>query len=55
VRGDTIEVFPAHFDDQAWRIDFFGDEIDSITEFDPLTGKTQGKLEHARIYANPIM
>ncbi len=52
VRGDTLEIFPAHFDDQAWRIDFFGDEIDSITEFDPLTGKTQGKLEHVRIYAN---
>jgi len=52
VRGDTIEVFPAHFDDQAWRIDFFGDEVDSITEFDPLTGKTQGQLEHVRIYAN---
>ena len=52
VRGDTIEVFPAHFDDQAWRIDFFGDEVDSITEFDPLTGKSQGKLEHVRIYAN---
>ena len=52
VRGDTIEIFPAHFDDQAWRIDFFGDEVDSITEFDPLTGKTVGKLEHVRIYAN---
>ncbi len=52
VRGDTIEVFPAHFDDQAWRIDFFGDEIDTITEFDPLTGKTQGQLQHVRIYAN---
>lgn len=52
VRGDTIEIFPAHFDDQAWRIDFFGDEVDSITEFDPLTGKTHGKLEHVRIYAN---
>ncbi len=52
VRGDTIEIFPAHFDDQAWRIDFFGDEVDTITEFDPLTGKSQGKLEHVRIYAN---
>lgn len=52
VRGDTIEVFPAHLDDQAWRIDFFGDEIDSITAFDPLTGKTQTKLENVRIYAN---
>ena len=52
VRGDTIEVFPAHLDDQAWRIDFFGDEIDSITAFDPLTGKTQTKLDGVRIYAN---
>ena len=52
VRGDTIEVFPAHLDDQAWRIDFFGDEIDSITAFDPLTGKTQAKLYGVRIYAN---
>ncbi|PHR94296.1 MAG: excinuclease ABC subunit B [Robiginitomaculum sp.] len=52
VRGDTIEVFPAHLDDQAWRIDFFGDEIDTITAFDPLTGKTQTKLENVRIYAN---
>ncbi|NNC38780.1 MAG: excinuclease ABC subunit UvrB [Acidimicrobiales bacterium] len=52
VRGDTVEVFPAHFDDQAWRIDFFGDEVDSLTEFDPLTGKTQGQLDNVRIYAN---
>ena len=52
VCGDTIEIFPAHFDDQAWRMDFFGDEIDSITEFDPLTGATQGQLEHVRVYAN---
>lgn len=52
VRGDTIEVFPAHYDDTAWRIDFFGDEIDSITAFDPLTGKTTQALEGVRIYAN---
>ena len=52
VRGDTIEVFPAHYDDMAWRIDFFGDEIDSIVEFDPLTGKTGRKLDRVRIYAN---
>jgi len=52
VRGDTIEVFPAHYDDTAWRFDFFGDEIDSITEFDPLTGKTGQALENVRIYAN---
>jgi excinuclease ABC subunit B len=39
VRGDTIEIFPAHLEDQAWRISIFGDEIESITEFDPLTGQ----------------
>ena len=38
VRGDTIELFPAHYEDRAWRISFFGDEIESIAEFDPLTG-----------------
>ncbi len=52
VRGDTVEVFPAHYDDTAWRIDFFGDEIDSITAFDPLTGKTVQALENVRVYAN---
>ena len=52
VRGDTIEVFPAHYDDTAWRIDFFGDEVDSITEFDPLTGKSGRALKAVRIYAN---
>ena len=52
VRGDTIEIFPAHYDDMAWRVDFFGDEIDSIVEFDPLTGKTGRKLDRVRIYAN---
>jgi len=52
VRGDTIEVFPAHYDDTAWRYDFFGDEVDTITIFDPLTGKTQGDLSSTRLYAN---
>ncbi len=52
VRGDTIEIFPAHYDDRAWRIDFFGDEVDSVVEFDPLTGKTQASLDAIRIYAN---
>ncbi len=43
VRGDTIELFPAHYEDRAWRIGFFGDSIETIAEFDPLTGKkTQG-------------
>jgi len=52
VRGDTVELFPAHYDDMAWRFDFFGDEIDSITEFDPLTGKTGRTLDKVRVYAN---
>ena len=38
VRGDTIEVFPAHYEDRAWRISLFGDEVEEIAEFDPLTG-----------------
>jgi len=52
VRGDTIEIFPAHLEDSAWRISMFGDEIDSITEFDPLTGHKTGDLKSVKIYAN---
>ncbi|WP_182419047.1 excinuclease ABC subunit UvrB [Bartonella sp. HY038] len=52
VRGDTIEIFPAHLEDRAWRISLFGDEIDTITEFDPLTGKKTGDLKSVKIYAN---
>lgn len=52
VRGDTVEIFPAHLEDRAWRISFFGDEIDSIYEFDPLTGEKFAGLKQVRIYAN---
>ena len=52
VRGDTIEIFPAHLEDRAWRISLFGDEIESITEFDPLTGQKTGELKSVKIYAN---
>ena len=52
VRGDTIDVFPAHYEDRAWRIELFGDEIDSLTEFDPLTGQKSGDMEKVRLYAN---
>ncbi len=52
VRGDTLELFPAHYEDRAWRISFFGDEIESIAEFDPLTGKKSQDLEFVKIYAN---
>jgi excinuclease ABC subunit B len=52
VRGDTVDVFPAHYEDRAWRINFFGDEVESIHEFDPLTGKKTVDLEFVKIYAN---
>lgn len=52
VRGDTIELFPAHLEDAAWRITMFGDEVEAITEFDPLTGKKTGDLKSVKIYAN---
>ncbi|WP_454286931.1 excinuclease ABC subunit UvrB [Rhizobium arsenicireducens] len=52
VRGDTIEIFPAHLEDAAWRISMFGDEIDAITEFDPLTGHKTGEMKSVKIYAN---
>jgi excinuclease ABC subunit B len=52
VRGDTVELFPSHFEDRAWRFSFFGDEIESIAEFDPLTGQKQAELELVKIYSN---
>jgi excinuclease ABC subunit B len=52
VRGDNLEVFPSHYEDMAWRINFFGDEIESIVEFDPLTGKKIAALDYVRVYAN---
>ncbi|KQZ06209.1 excinuclease ABC subunit B [Caulobacter sp. Root1455] len=51
-RGDTIEIFPAHYEDRAWRVSLFGDEVESISEFDPLTGKKTGDLEAIKVYAN---
>ncbi|WP_308218649.1 excinuclease ABC subunit UvrB [Ciceribacter sp. RN22] len=52
VRGDTIEIFPAHLEDAAWRISMWGDEIEAITEFDPLTGQKTGDMQTVKIYAN---
>jgi excinuclease ABC subunit B len=52
VRGDSLELFPSHYEDSAWRITFFGDEIEAITEFDPLTGKKVAELNSVRVYAN---
>ena len=51
-RGDTLEVFPAHYEDRAWRISLFGEEVESIVEFDPLTGKKTADLPSVKIYAN---
>ena len=52
VRGDTIEIFPAHYEDRAWRVGFFGDEVEKIEEFDPLTGKKTQDLRFVKVYAN---
>ncbi|WP_417587484.1 excinuclease ABC subunit UvrB [Pararhodobacter oceanensis] len=52
VRGDVVEVWPAHLEDRAWRMSFFGEELEEITEFDPLTGRKTDSFEKIRIYAN---
>ncbi len=52
LRGDTVDIFPSHYEDRAWRIGLFGDEIESISEFDPLTGEVTGSLGEVHIYAN---
>ncbi len=55
VRGDTIELFPAHYEDKAWRFEMFGDEVESIPEFDPLTGdKTIVAERHHRLCQQPL-
>jgi excinuclease ABC subunit B len=52
VRGDTVELWPAHLEDRAWRFAFFGEELEGITEFDPLTGARTDSFRQIRIYAN---
>ncbi|MFO1201709.1 MAG: excinuclease ABC subunit UvrB [Tabrizicola sp.] len=52
VRGDSLEVWPAHLEDRAWRFSFFGEELEAITEFDPLTGAKTDSFKQIRIYAN---
>ncbi|HEY4164848.1 MAG TPA: excinuclease ABC subunit UvrB, partial [Dongiaceae bacterium] len=51
-RGDSLELFPAHMEDRAWRFSLFGDEIESIHEFDPLTGEKIASLDEVKVYAN---
>jgi excinuclease ABC subunit B len=52
VRGDTVELFPSHMEDRAWRFSLFGDELEKITEFDPLTGQKIDNMDGVRVYAN---
>ncbi len=52
MKGDIIDVWPTHQEDRAWKISFFGDEVEAITEFDPLTGKQVRRLGKIKVYAN---
>ena len=52
VTGDRVDIFPAHLEDIAWRVSFFGDEIEGIKEFDPLTGEFIQEFDEVRIFAN---
>ncbi|MFO1189505.1 MAG: excinuclease ABC subunit UvrB [Alphaproteobacteria bacterium] len=52
VRGDAIEIFPTHYEDRAWRLSLFGDEVESIAEFDPLTGEKTAQLDAITIFPN---
>jgi excinuclease ABC subunit B len=52
LRGETVDIFPSHYEDRAWRVTLFGDEIESIHEFDPLTGEKAASLEQITVYAN---
>ena len=52
VRGDVVELFPAHLEDRAWRFSLFGDELESIVEFDPLTGEKRATLGEVKVFPN---
>ncbi len=52
MKGDIIDIFPAHYEDRAWKLSFFGDELETITEFDPLTGRKSETLPAIKLYAN---
>src|SRR6202789_4477903 len=52
LRGDIVDIFPSHYEDRAWRVALFGDEIESIFEFDPLTGEKAAELKEITVYAN---
>jgi excinuclease ABC subunit B len=52
IRGENVDIFPSHYEDRAWRVTLFGDEIESLEEFDPLTGERRAKLGEISVYAN---
>ncbi|MFM2150313.1 MAG: hypothetical protein RLZZ187_2619 [Pseudomonadota bacterium] len=52
IRGETVDIWPSHLEDRAWRVSLFGDEVDGLREFDPLTGEIAGELERVSIYAS---
>ncbi len=52
LRGETVDIFPSHYEDRAWRVTLFGDEIESLSEFDPLTGEVAAKLDSITVYAS---
>ena len=51
-RGDAVDIFPAHYEDRAWRLSLFGDKVEGIAEFDPLTGERTAALDRITVYAN---
>jgi excinuclease ABC subunit B len=51
-KGEVVEIFPSHLEDEAWRITLFGDEVEDITSFDPLTGQKLGKQTEITVYPN---
>jgi excinuclease ABC subunit B len=52
LRGETVDIYPSHYEDRAWRVSLFGDEIEAISEFDPLTGEVTARLDGITVYAN---
>jgi excinuclease ABC subunit B len=52
IRGETVDIWPSHLEDRAWRVSLFGDEVDGLREFDPLTGEVAGEMERIAVYAN---
>ncbi len=52
LRGEVVDIWPSHYEDRAWRVTLFGDEVEKLAEFDPLTGEVTAKLDTITVYAN---